>query len=162
MKRIFFYRFALVPGLVLAASACAHPVIANTAIPDSPENREVIAVLEQYRTAVEKRDTGKLYSLSSVNYFDDMGTVSGSDDMDHEELKPGLARLREEVLDARYNISYRRITFSGDRAWVDVLYSGWFKVRAGEDGKAVWKRRLQQHRLALAREDGRYRIVSGI
>jgi hypothetical protein len=161
MKRNSLFLLAA-PGAILVASACAHPVIPNTAIADKAENREVIAVLEQYRSAVEKRDAGKLSALSSFRYFDDMGTMGGSDDMDYNGLEQGLARVHEEVLDARYNISYRRITFAGDRVWVEVLYSGWFKVKAGEDGKPVWKRRLQSHRIALARENGRYRIVSGI
>jgi hypothetical protein len=163
MTRIPTLSIIAAPILGLLLGACAHPpVIPNTRIPDNPENREVIAFLEQYRTAVERRDMGRLTAMASESYFDDMGTVIGTDDIDYDDLKTGLVRLREEVLAARYDVSYRRITRRGNRLWVDFLYTGWFKVLSAADGEPAWKRRLRPHRLALAREEGRYRILSGI
>ncbi len=162
MKRFPRFRVAVALAASLLTGACAHSVIPNTAVPDNPENREVIAFLERYRKAVERRDAAQLITLCSEHYFDDMGTVSGDDDMDREGLGPALLRLREEVLDARYSISYRGITVAGDRAWAEVLYSGWFKMKPAEGEKPVWRRRLQSHRIALVRKDGHYKIVSGI
>jgi hypothetical protein len=43
---------------------------------------------------------------------------------------------------------------------VDLLYTGWFKVETPEG--AQWRRRLEPHRIVLAREDGRLMILSGM
>jgi len=82
-------------------------------------------------------------------------------DVDYDSLKTGLGRLRNEVIDARYQISYRGLTYmTNDRVLVDLLYTGWFKVET-PDGPQ-WRRRLEPHRIVLAREDSKYRIVSGM
>jgi hypothetical protein len=43
---------------------------------------------------------------------------------------------------------------------VDLLYTGWFKVNT-PDGPQ-WRRRLEPHRIVVAREDGNLRILSGM
>jgi len=145
----------------LGAAGCAHKPIPNTHVEDTNDNREVVDFVEKYRKAVEARDTGTLLRLSSKNYFDDMGTPAGDDDMDYDALRAGLARLQKELLDARYQISYRSVTYTtNQRVLVDLLYTGWFKVQT-PDG-AQWRRRLEPHRIVLAREDGAYKIVSGM
>jgi hypothetical protein len=144
-----------------ALSACEAALIPNTRIEDTGDNREVVEFIEKYRLAIETRNANALLALASANYFDDMGTPAGTDDIDYDGLKQGLGRLREEVLGARYQISYRAVTFDTEsRVLVDMLYTGWFRINTG-DGP-VWKRRLEPHRIVLAREDGHLRIVSGM
>ena len=144
-----------------ALSACEPTLIPNTRIEDTGENREVVEFIERYRLAIESRNTNALLALASRDYFDDMGTPSGLDDIDYDGLKEALGRLREEVLGARYQISYRAVTFdTASRVLVDMLYTGWFRINTS-DGP-VWKRRLEPHRIVLAREDGNLRIVSGM
>lgn len=136
-------------------------MIPNTRVQDTRENREVVDFVEKYRLALEGRNGPALLALASQNYFDDMGTPSGADDIDYEGLKEALGRLREEVLGTRYQISYRAVTYDVDqRVLVDMLYTGWFRVNSNEG--PVWKRRLEPHRIVLAREDGHYRILSGM
>ena len=155
------------PRLLLAicgaatVSACATQQIPNTQVEDTAQNREVVEFVEEYRIAVEQRDTAKLLALASRDYFDDMGTPGGEDDIDYPTLEAGLQRLREEILGARYQISYRGVTYaSTERVLVDVLYTGWFKVDT-PDG-TQWRRRLEPHRLVLGREAEEYKILSGM
>jgi hypothetical protein len=146
-------------GAVL--TACGHGNIPNTRVPDTSDNREVVDFVEKYRQAVEERNVGSLLVLASRDYHDDMGTPSGEDDIDYERLREILLRMRDEVDTARYQISYRDITFAqGERVHVDVMYTGWFRIETPDGPK--WERRLEPHRLVLAREDGQYRIVSGM
>ncbi len=151
----------LVLALALTSfGGCATATIPNTRVEDTAENREVLDFLEQYRLAVEARDVGKLMRLASESYFDDMGTPGGADDIDFEGLREGLSALPEEVLAARYQISYRDVTYLEDRVLVDVRYTAWFRVNTAEGPQ--WERRLEPHRLVIAREDGAYRILSGM
>jgi len=156
-----FHLKNLLAALVVASLAgCGASVIPNTRVEDTTENREVLDFLEQYRLAVEGRDVGRLLRLASQSYFDDMGTPTGSDDIDYEGLREGLASVQEEVLAARYQISYRDVTYLNDRVLVDIRYTAWFRVNTAEGPQ--WERRLEPHRLVIAREDGEYRIVSGM
>lgn len=141
-------------------TACAHSTIPNTYVEDTGENREVLEFVEKYRRAVETRDMGMLLALASQNYFDDMGTPRGDDDIDYETLREGLVRLREEVMATRYQISYRSVTYVSNRVLVDVLYTGWFRVNTPEG--LQWRRRLEPHRLVLQREGNGYKILSGM
>jgi hypothetical protein len=140
---------------------CATKDIPNTRVPDTKENREVLDFVEQYRKAMELRDVAALLGMASENYFDDMGTTAGEDDIDYDGLKEGLKRLRSDVLAARYQISYRGLSEVSDQhVWVDLLYTGWFKVNT-PDGPQ-WRRRLEPHRIVLVREEDRLKIVSGM
>ena len=151
--------FALL--VTVAAVGCAHQNIPNTHVEDTSENREVIEFVEKYRKAVEDRDVGTLLRMSSRFYFDDMGTPTGDDDVDYDGLKLALERMRQNVLAARYQISYRGLTYTpNDRVLVDLLYTGWFKVETADGTQ--WRRRLEPHRIVLAREDGRLMILSGM
>jgi hypothetical protein len=148
-------------GALLLAGGCSHEPIPNTRVEDNEANREVVDFVEKYRKAVETRDIATLMALASRDYFDDMGTPTGADDIDYEALKAGLVRLRQEVIDARYQISYRSLTYMpNDRVLVDLLYTGWFKVNTSTGPE--WRRRLEPHRIVLAREERDYRIVSGM
>lgn len=152
---------AVVPLLLGLLSACEPALIPNTRIEDTGDNREVVEFIEKYRKAIETRNTAALLALASEDYFDDMGTPGGQDDIDYDGLKQVLQRLREEVLGARYQISYRAVTYDTEtRVLVDMLYTGWFRINTA-DGP-VWRRRLEPHRIVLARQDGNYRILSGM
>ena len=142
-------------------TACEPTLIPNTRVEDNSSNREVLDFIERYRLAIEARNVAGVLALASQNYFDDMGTPAGKDDIDYDGLKAALQRMREEVLGARYQISYRSVTFdSENRVLVDMLYTGWFRINTSDGPE--WKRRLEPHRIVLAREDGQYRILSGM
>lgn len=162
MRKTTLSTRALLLSLAAAALAgCSRETIPNTRVEDNQANREVVEFVERYRKAVESRDIATLLALASRDYFDDMGTPAGDDDVDYETLKAGLVRLRQEVIDARYQISYRGLSYMpNDRVLVDFLYTGWFKVNTSEGPQ--WRRRLEPHRITLAREDKSYRIISGM
>lgn len=146
-------------GATLAA--CEPTLIPNTRVEDTHENREVVDFVERYRQAVEARNTPALLAMASRNYFDDMGTPAGTDDIDYEALEAGLGRMREEVIGARYQISYRAVTYVPDqRVLVDLVYTGWYRVNTSDGPQ--WKRKLEPHRIVLAREERGYKIMSGM
>lgn len=142
-------------------TACDPELIPNTRVPDTEANREAVEFVEKYRAAVEQRNVAALLSMASQNYFDDLGTPSGDDDIDYDGLKAGLEHIRAEVLGARYQISYRAVTYAQDqKVLVDVLYTGWFRVTTPKGPQ--WKRHLEPHRLVLVREKDRYKVLSGM
>lgn len=154
----------LVLSLSCAALAgCARDVIPNTDVEDTSENREVIQFVERYRHAVEARDVDGVLALTSNRYYDDNGTPLGADDIDYDGLREKLSHWREQVLDVRYEIRYRRVTFldQADRVLVDYTYTGSFRVGTPEGDR--WSRRLADNRLVLGTgEGGELQILSGL
>jgi hypothetical protein len=153
------------PLLLLAlalpfAPGCAQSLIPNTDVPDTSENRQVVDFVEGYRHAVEERSPAQIMRLVSERYFDDNGTPSADDDIDYTALRDHFQRWEGDVMDVRYEMRYRRITFERDRIFVDFTYTGSFKVR-DVDGER-WSRRLADNRIELVRENDEFRILSGL
>lgn len=175
-----------------AALSCSTPRIPNTDVPDTHENREAIAVAERYRRAIEQRDVQTLLSLASPDYFEDGGTPEGDDDYGYEGLRRLLNVLTEQVVEVRYDIRYRRVTFlnEGNRVNIDYTYTGSYTLRRPpapqterqrfsrresllrndpargttqlEIDNEVWFRKIADNRLELVRRDGQWRIVAGM
>lgn len=147
---------------LVAAVGCARDVIPNTDVEDSPEAREVVDFVEQYRTAVVKRDVAGMLKLASKEYYDDMGTPQGDDDVDLEGLRERLQQTFDaDLLSVHYDIRYRDVVFLPTKVLVDYTYIGRFRINA-PDG-ARWERRLSDNRMVLAKSgDGGYAILSGM
>lgn len=155
-------RFHLLVSLLALAPVvgCGSQLIPNTDVPDTVENREAVEFIEEYRHAVETHNPATLLRLVSREYYDDNGTPASDDDVDYEMLQSRLGRWTSDVLQIRYEMRYRRVTVYPERIYVDVTYTGSFKVRTAEGER--WERRLADNRLEIVREDGELRIISGL
>lgn len=121
------------PALLLSLGlGCASSRIPNTDVPDTSENRDVIAFCERYRHAVESRDARALIAMASPRYFEDGGTPDGADDYGLEGLQRLLTAWADEVNEVRYEIRYRRVSVSESdvhRMNVEFTYSGSYTLR---------------------------------
>ncbi len=156
-------RSSLTLAVLLAlapVAGCGATLIPNTDVPDTADNREIIDFVETYRHAVEERSPAAIMRLVSERYFDDNGTPSTDDDIDYTALRDRFQRWESDVVDIRYEMRYRRVTFQPDRIFVDFTYTGSFKVRDVEGER--WSRRLADNRIEIVREDSELRIVSGL
>lgn len=151
---------ALAASLAALAAGCNADLIPNTDVPDTAENREAILFVEDYRHAVESRDVGQILQLVSPLFYDDNGTPTTEDDRDYDSLREELAALADRLLDVRYEMRYRRVTYRPDRILVDYTHTSSFKVATPEGDH--WERRLGDNRIELVREDGELKIISGI
>lgn len=155
---LFSLLFTVTLGSLVAG--CAGELIPNTDVPDTAENREAIQFVERYRHAVERRNVGEVLSLVSPRFYDDNGTPTTSDDRDYDRLREQLASAAERLLDVRYEMRYRRVTYRPDRVLVDYTYTSSFKIATPQGDR--WETRLNDNRIEMMRENGELRIVSGI
>ena len=160
--RVSTLALGLALGACLVLSACAHKVIPNTDVEDTPEARDVVGFVEKYRTAVIARDVARLLSLASKDYYDDMGTPQGDDDVDLEGLRERLtSTFGPDLLSVHYDIRYREVVFLPTKVLVDYTYIGRFRITGNEGSR--WERRLSDNRMVLAKTDkGGYAILSGM
>jgi hypothetical protein len=153
---------ALPVCLLLAFAACTHNTIPNTDVDDTPDSREVVSFVERYRQAVVARDVNKLMALVAEDYYDDMGTPQGDDDVDFEVLRERLTEtFGAELLSVHYDIRYRDVVFLPTKVLVDYTYIGRFRVNTPDGSR--WERRLADNRMVLGKKkDGSYTIMSGM
>ena len=159
-KRLFLLGMLALSTVV--STACSHDKIPNTDVDDTPEARDVIKFVERYRAAVVDRSVPKLLELASKEYYDDMGTPQGDDDVDLEGLKERLtATFGPDLLSVHYDIRYRDVVFLPTRVLVDYTYIGRFRINAPEGAR--WERRLSDNRMVLLKTGkGGYAIASGM
>ena len=154
---------SLACALTLSAllSACTPTYVRDTKIPYSPERQEVADLIERYRVALEKRDADTLKQMTSDGYYENASTTDDpSDDYDVKGLDEVLGKMKRQVKAVKYAIKITKIDILDDAASVDVEYTGQFLFTFDERDR--WKTHADKNRLTLRREDGAWKIVSGL
>jgi hypothetical protein len=147
--------------LLLVALGCAHRNIPNTDVQDTSDNRKIINFCEQYRKAVERRNTALLLELAHPKYYEDGGNADSSDDIDRAGLEEFLKTKFSQAKAIRYEIRYRSINKGRQgEILVDYTYSASYKIptKKGE----VWRRSVADNRLELVADGESFRILSGM
>jgi hypothetical protein len=145
----------------LATLGCTHQYIANTDVEDNDFNRKVIEYCENYRHAVEQRNTARLLKMAHPSYYEDGGNVDASDDLDYAGLENYLNTEFNQTRAIRYEIHYRQISEGRKNSvLVDYTYSASYKIPTAHGD--VWRRRVADNRLSLVREGEGFRILSGM
>ena len=148
---------------LLSLVGCSHDYIPNTQVEDSDFNREVIAYCEDYRHAVERRNTPLLLRMADPKYYEDGATVDTADDLDRAGLKAYLEDRFNKTTQIRYEIFYRDISIGrSNQVLVDYTYSASYKVPTHVAGEEVWRRRVADNRLELVRDGNKFHILSGM
>jgi hypothetical protein len=144
---------------VVGGCATAH-YIPGTTVEDTKVNQEILQVCDQYRQAMEERDAQKLITLASPHYYEDSGTPIGADDYGYEGLKLVLQTRLAVVRTLRYDIQYRGISVSGNRAHVDIRYDASFQMATAMGDR--WEHKRSDKRMVLERANGRWTFLAGM
>src|SRR5690349_21410029 len=111
-----------VAALLLLAAACATRRIPGTEINDNADTRAIVALIDQYRIAAERRDAGGVLALVSKKYFDDAGTADPSDDVDYGQLRQRITADYAKLTALRLDIALKGIDVENDQAAAFVFY----------------------------------------
>jgi hypothetical protein len=153
----------LVPFALLGFAACAgqESYIYGTHVPDTSVNRDVVATVEQYRIAVEHRDTQALLAMASKNYWEDGGTPTGADDYGFDGLAGVLEGRFARADGIRYTMKYVNVKKLGaNRAAVDVMIDASYSI-----GTAGGPKRLDmkdQNEMVLEYDGRKWLFLSGM
>jgi hypothetical protein len=147
--------------LPLALGACTVPMIPNTDLEDTEQNRSVIEFCEVYRHAVEHRDIDKLLSMAHADYYEDGGNVDATDDLDYAGLKAYLESEFVRARAIRYEIHYRSIARNERNGWdIAYTYSASYKLPDGE--REVWHREVSDNQLVVVASGETFKILAGM
>jgi ketosteroid isomerase-like protein len=144
---------------LIAIAGCARK-IPNTDILDTADSRAVIEVIDQYRKAFDRRDAVSILALVSPSYFDDAGTADPGDDLDRGQLQRILPDALQRLAAVKLELAVSKIAVDGDVALADVFYDTRYRVLT--ERAEVPKRDSDVHRMKLRRENGAWKIVSGL
>ena len=154
---------------VAAVSGCKpQPIIPGTEIPDTRDNRQILATLELYRTSFISRDAAAVLSTAHPTYYDHAGTDDPSDDVTYAELGPLLRRRMAQIDSIRFTIDYLEILAEGDRAVARVWLDASFRFKPLLDGygearnQPPFTRVMDHSEFELVREGESWLIVRGI
>lgn len=153
-------RSLLACSLLLLASACASRRIPGTEIPDTPDTRAIIQVMERYRSAVEARDAQTIQSLVSKDFRENAGTDTLEDDLTYENLPQHLAHLFSRVESPRVELNVRRVEVRDDDTASAIYYWNANWRMPGLDPRPQSDSELEQ--MVFRKEDGHWKILSGI
>ncbi len=157
--------------LTLAASVagCAtkRVYISGTRVPYTPNNKQLLDAVEQYRLAVERGDAEGLMLMANKQYWEDSGTPSGSDDYGYDGLRNVLMNRLSKATDIRYSLRYMAVTQecktlqAGCKATVDILIDASFTI-SNVNGKANRPDKRDQNQLFLEWDGKRWSFLSGM
>ena len=148
-------------SVAVLTTACSKAYIPNTDVEDNSENRKVVLFCEEYRHAVEDKNIGQLMKMVSARYHEDGGNTRGEDDMDYDGLKQYLSTTFMKTSGIRYEIRYRRVTFTETQhVFIDYTYAASYRI-PGVKGEE-WKHTVADNRLDLMPDGDGYKIVAGM
>ncbi|MEM9460461.1 MAG: hypothetical protein AAGF11_40205 [Myxococcota bacterium] len=159
-----------VVGLAGPGVGCKNaPTIPGTEIPDTEDNRDILRVLERYRTSFVRRDAAGVLSTAHPTYYDSAGTDDPTDDIGYGELGPILRERLAQLEAIRFTIDYLEVNVVEDRALVKVWIDASFQLHDIADAESGEIRvegrhtRKQDHaQFELLREQGAWRITKGL
>lgn len=152
---------AWLPLLLVSVVGCSKTYIPNTDVEDTSDNRKVIAFCEEYRHAVEEKNVGRLLQLAGAKYFEDGGNTNPEDDIDYDGLKDYLTATFIKTNAIRYEIRYRKVTFSeSKRVLIEYSYSASYRI-PGLKGEE-WKHTVADNRLEIYADGESYKILAGM
>lgn len=156
----------LISTAILAAllGGCGISYIKGTFIKDSQINRELLAQVERYRKAMERRDVTTLMAMASPNYYEDAGTTTPKDDYGYDALLAKFKKRFKRVVNLFMNIKIRRVEVKGLRANVDYYFEGRFLISGKKKKKRKdhWFRESKNNRLEMEKRDGVWKFMSGM
>lgn len=170
LARVLSMVLAMSPILLpMAIGGCkGPPTIPGTEIPDTEDNRQIIGVLERYRTSFVSRDAAAVLATAHPTYHDTGGTDDPSDDTTYTELGNVLRRRLSQLDSIRFTIDYLEIQRVQDRAivrvWIDASYR--FKPLLDAYGQprsqSPYARVMDHAEFELVREGDNWLIVRGL
>lgn len=154
------FRLLTLLAPVLLASACAHSKIPKTEIDDTPENREILGLVEEYTTAIEHRDAAALMAMVSTRYYEDNGNTDRSDDYDYNGLKSTLSEDFSRTKAMQLQVRVDKIQVEDEAAFAELYYV--YRAHNEYPSGLQWDTGSDRTRLRFSRESGKWLIVGGL
>ncbi len=165
---VYFLRLMVFISLVgvLSLSGCRSRTLPSTNVPPTRDNKLIVAFLEQYKTALEKRSVEGIMELVAKDFSDNMGSEDPALHLDYLGLKEKLETTMPRIQDLRLGMFVQHIAKLEKEKWEVVLYFNkhiLMEVPSGEK----WASIREVSRMVIRRRDEKqspykFEILQGI
>lgn len=156
-----FQRLLTMLLLTTFAGACAHSMLEGTNIRETPDTRAIYDVIVTVRRSLQTRDPNTLMSVVSTQYFEDCGTPDPTDDYGYTELKEKIMTdALEQAKEVFVAFQVFDIQVNGNLARADLRYNS--RTRMEFPAGQLWDTHRDFDRIEFLREEGKWRITSGL
>ncbi|RLB58248.1 MAG: hypothetical protein DRI34_05475 [Deltaproteobacteria bacterium] len=148
--------------LLILATACGPKLIPglDIEVPDTPDNRALLALMEKFQQAYENKDVEALAGLASSSFYETCGTNDTEDDYDLQGLRQHFSEYFKMIDKLSLSIALKDVKVEGDRATIDFRFLARYltKLPSGEQ----WQLKDDIQRMKLVRENGQWKVQSGM
>lgn len=100
---------SVLAGLFLI-QGCKPRLLPSTNVPSTRENKSIVAFLEQYKSAIEKRSVDAIMELVAKDFKDNMGSEDPKNQIDYLGLKERLEKTLPRLQDLRLGMFVQHIS----------------------------------------------------
>ena len=141
------------------ATACATP-IAGHQVNDNRLNREVVALMDAYRGAMEARDAERVLSLVADSYYEDHGNDDSSDDYGRDELAKKLAERFAKTSALHMRLEVKDVVETDDTILAHMKFT--VRYRLDLPSGTRWERHSDVNEVVLVRVGDQLKIKQGL
>ena len=139
-------------ALALSTTGCPKKYIPGTEIPDTPDDRALLDLVNHFRDAFQAKDASGIAQLASPRYLDARDSIS------YDTLKEQLQNYFDKVKQVHLDITVRRITVEGTHARIEYVFSINYLLNTVDP---QWRSQTDDKRMTVEREDNIWRVTSG-
>lgn len=146
----------------LVAFGCGPKLLPGLGIEltDTPDHRALLRVLDSFAQAYEKKDIDGLISLASKSFFETSGSTETDDDYNYDGLRDHFTEHFKMVEKIKLEMQLKDVKVEDHQALVDYRYVTRYLMKLPSGDK--WKLTDDVNRMKLAREEGQWKILSGM
>jgi len=156
---------AVLCALVISVG-CKPELLPNTDIEDNGQNKAVVDFVEEYRKAMESRQSDEVLQLVAEEYFEDMGTEDQKDDYGIERLRERLTGNFEHTEALQLKVYVQKIEHEGEDERIAVYYHYLQRALLAMPAGKEWVSHSDRNRLVLKKRGDNYSdgflILSGL
>ncbi|HUU00499.1 MAG TPA: nuclear transport factor 2 family protein [Myxococcota bacterium] len=154
-----------IPALVVVSmffGACGPKMIPglDIEVADNPDNRVLLGLVEKFQQAYENKDVDALLAMASPKFYETSGTSKTDDDYNLDGLRTHFSDHFKMLKKVSLNISLKGIKVDGDEATIDYHFLARYQMKLPTGER--WQIKDDVNRMKLAKEDGQWKVLSGM
>lgn len=119
--RFYFKSLCLAMAIGLFIG-CKSQVIPSTNIKSTRENKEIVSFLEEYKTALEKRNIDEIMALVAKDFKETLGSDEQTKELDYLGLKERLEKYYPRIKDLNLAIFVQHVAKLEDNIYEVVFF----------------------------------------
>ena len=129
-------------------------------VADTPDHRALIDIMHKFQQSFEQRDIDGLMALASPKFYEKSGTNDTDDDFNYDGLRQHYTEHFKIVEKCNLTITLKEVKVEQNQASIDYRFLSRYLMKLPSGEK--WQIKDDINKMILAKEDGQWKILSGM